>query len=369
MKTIKTKRSPLRKFIISCAATVTILLIIVGGVYAAYRVMLRPPAIPEYEVVMVPIQPQPRPPHTPPAESTETYPQEDLSEPEYDLEPEYEEIVFYRRPDFFTFLIYGIDDHGNADVVIVAAFDVAEGNAYLLSIPRDTRVYTERTRNRKILASYPLGRQGGRGHEGGMEQFKTEIATLVGFRPDFYVGLNHRGFVRLIDTLGGVTVHVPFHMRYTAIDNDVVVLDIDLQPGTQRLNGEQALHFIRFRQANYGYRAGTDFMRMQRGQAVISAASRELLSPRTITRLPDFISNFRTNVTTNLTFEEIAWLVSQAPNLQSDTFLSSHTLPIARTERQGWYEMPDKEAILELVNSTINPFTRDITPEMLRIVE
>jgi len=365
----KPKRSPIRRFITSVLITVIVVLMVIGGVYAAYRVIIRPPALPEYEIIRVPTPPSSSRPVNNPVE-TESEPEiPDETEPIYEPEPEYEEIVFYRRPDFFTFLIYGIDDHGNADVVIVAAFDAVRNSAYIISIPRDTRVYTQRQNIRKISASYPLGRQGGRGHEGGMEQFKTEVSTLIGFRPDFYVGLNHRGFVRLIDSLGGVTVHVPFHMRYTATNGDVVVLDIDLQPGTQRLNGTQALHFVRFRQANYSYRSGTDFQRIQRGQAVINAALQELLSPRTITRIPELVSNSRANITTNLSADEIGWFIAQAPNLRSDDFLSSYTLPIARTERRGWYEMPDKEATLELVNRTINPFTRDITPEMLRIVE
>jgi len=362
------KKSPFRKFVTTGLITVIVLLMVIGGVYAAYRVIIRPPALPEYEIIRVPAPPS-RPVDNPVISEPIIPEIPEETEPAYEPEPEYEEIVFYRRSDFYTFLIYGIDDHGNADVVIVAAFDAASNSAYLISIPRDTRVYTQRQNIRKILASYPLGRQGGRGHAGGIEQFKTEISTLIGFRPDFYIGLNHRGFVRLIDSIGGVTVNVPFRMRYSAIDGDVVVLDIDLQPGTQRLNGTQALHFVRFRQANYGYRSATDFQRIQHGQAVINAALQELLSARTITRIPELVSNARANVTTNLSADEIGWFVTQAPNLRSDDFLSAYTLPIARTERRGWYEMPDKEAILELVNRTINPFTRDITPEMLRIVE
>lgn len=365
------KQTRFRKFMISCLITIVAIILMVGGAYAAYRVILRPPALPEYEIIRLPVQPPDNPQTPPRGGSIQPVPRENPSESENEPpEPEYEDIVFYRREGFYTFLIYGIDDHGNADVVIIAAYDSIAQTAYLISIPRDTRVDVDRRQGlRKIFASYPLGRTGGRGHAAGMEQFKTELSTLVGFRPDFYIGLNHRGFVRLIDSIGGVTVNVPFHMRYTAMEYDVVILDIDLPAGRQWLNGTQALHFVRFRQANEGYRAGTDFMRMQRGQEVINAAVQELLSPRTITRIPELVSNFRANVTTNLSLDELGWLVTQAPNIQRDAFLSSYTLPIARTERQGWYEIPDKEATLELVNRTVNPFTRDITPEMLRIVE
>jgi len=48
--------------------------------------------------------------------------------------------------------------------------------------------------------------------------------------------------------------------------------------------------------------------------------------------------------------------------------ISTYTLPIYRTERTGWYEMPCEEGILELVNSSVNPLIQDITADMLRIV-
>jgi len=352
-----------KRFFTSFLVTIVVALLVLGGGYAAYRAVTRPPSLPEYEVFRIPVS-------NFPVANNPYQETENDNDPPTDSEsdsPEYKELRFYRRPDFITILIYGVDDGNDIDSLMVAGFDAANGSAYLLSLPRDTRVYADRSvGRRKLVASYSAGRGSARDHDAGINQLKTEVSTLLGFRPDFYVGINFRGFERLIDAIGGVYVTVPFHMRY---DVPVEGLHINLQPGHQRLNGQQALHFVRFRQANYGYRAVTDFQRQQHQQQVISSAANELLSVRTIGRLPELVRIYQSNVTTNLSTGDIGWLLEQANGLQGSLDLSTYTLPIARTERQGWYEIPDGEAILELVNSTVNPFTRDILPEMLRIIE
>jgi len=361
--------------LISFCIAILITLIIAVGAYAALRMAIRPPVIPEYVKILVPITPSPptevfiEPEISPepylddyvPYEEEETY-------LPYTPIPEFETLIFQRRSSVFTFLFYGLDNGNNVDALLVAAFDTANGSASLISIPRDTRVYTDRTVTRKVVASYSAGRRNNGGHEGGIERLMTEVSTLIGFRPDFYLGVNQRGFIRLIDAIGGIEVNIPFRMVY---NDPYQNLHINLAPGQQVLNGQDTLHFARFRQFNQGsryFRSFSDFQRVENHQQIMSAIMQELLSARTIIRLPELVSNYRENVATNLSAFEIAWFIEQAQHL--DTYsLSTYTLPIARTVRQGWYEMPDPVATLELINRTINPFTRDIIPEMLRIVE
>jgi len=345
--------------------------VVAGGAYAALRMSVRPPEVEEFVEITRPI-------HRPPivdeqvrdSESNTVPAQEDCDEAPYEPACEYETIIFQRRPNFYTFLIYGLDDGGNADSIMVAAFDGETGSAYVISLPRDTRIDVQRSTGRsKLVASYAAGRANGGGHEGGIDKFKTEVSTLIGFRPDFYIGIRERAFVRLIDAIGGVEVSIPFRMVY---NDPYQNLHIDLAPGRRTLNGQQALHFARFRQFNEGcphFRNFTDFGRMENQQQIIAAAVQELLSPRTITLVPELVRIYRENVNTNLAPFEIAWFVEQLPNLRADTLLSTYTLPIARTVRQGWYEIPDQDEVLELINRTINPFKQEITPEMLRIVQ
>ena len=366
------KSRSFRKFVLSFNITVFVILAVAGGVYAALRMSIRPPEVPDYVEIIVP---RPRPPVVNTPVVIPSTPEENSEEDPYDNltdypSAEYETLIFQRRPNFFTFLFYGLDNGNNVDAIMVAAFDGETGNAYLISLPRDTRVDVLRpSGRRKLVASYAAGRANGGGHDGGIEQMKKEVSTLIGFRPDFYVGVNQRAFVRLIDAIGGVEVTVPFRLVY---NDPYQNLHIDLPAGRRTLTGQQALHFARFRQFNEGcpyFRNFTDFQRMESQQQIISAAVQELLSVRSLPRIPEFIRIYQENVSTNLDAMEIGWFVEQIPGLRADTLLTTYTLPITRTVRNGWYEMPDKDEILKLINRTINPFTRDIIPEMLRIVE
>jgi LCP family protein required for cell wall assembly len=369
------KSRSFRKFSLSFFITIFVIFAVAGGAYAALRMSIRPPEVAEFVRINIPIPP-PRPPEVNvpapnPETNTEaaTTDEEEPEEPTDEPEPEYEEVIFQKRPYFFTFLFYGLDRGNNVDAIMVAAFDAEAGKAYLLSLPRDTRVVTDRGGRQKLVLSYHAGRTNGGGHEGGIEQLMTEVSSIIGFRPDFYVGVNQRAFIRLIDAIGGVEVTIPFRMVYNDEWQD---LHIDLLPGRRTLGGQQALHFARFRQFNEDcpyWRNFTDFQRVENQQTIINAAIRELLSPRTITRIPELVRIYQENVNTNLTAFEIAWFVEQLPGLHAESLLTTYSLPIARTIRQGWYEIPDAEKTLELVNRTINPFIQDIRPEMLRIAE
>jgi len=367
----KSKKQSMRKFLIAFSITITAFVVLGGSGYAIFRAIAQPPDLERYVTFDILLDNR---------ENESAFIITDVVGSELlggevvitddSLRQEERTITFERRPYFYTFLIYGLDDGINADTIIVAAFDAEARQAYLISIPRDTRVDVERRQGlRKLVAAFPIGTQQGRGHAGGVEQLKTEISTLIGFRPDFYIGVNHRGFTRLIDTLGGVEVTIPFRMVYNDPYQD---LHINLHPGQQRLNGEQALHFARFRQFNRDCpyaRNFTDFQRMESQQQIISSAVNELLSPRTITQIPQLVSIFNENVRTNISASEMLYFIQYAPSLAGGNILTTYSYPIARTERVGWYEIPDKEAALELINRTINPFTQDIMPEMLRIVE
>ena len=282
----------------------------------------------------------------------------------YDASPEII-AVMERKPLFFTFLIFGIDRGNNVDAIIVAALDVTNGEVYTISIPRDTLVDAER-RLRKPVAAYSFGRRDGGGHEGGVAQMNADVQTLFGFVPDFYVSLNYRAFVQMIDSVGGVEINVPFHMRY---DDPTDNLRINIPAGTQVLDGERALQFARFRMANPGFRAITDYQRMENQQQIMHALFDELLSPQTITRVPELIGIYQQYVNTNLTNREMLWFAAQLNDLRDAEF-STYTLPTTGTSgRPSWYELPDKEAILELINRTVNPFNYEITAEMVSILE
>jgi len=270
-----------------------------------------------------------------------------------------------RKPDFFTILVIGLDGGTNANVIMVGAYDNVAQQAYIVSIPRDTRVDVQRNR-RKIVSAYPVGMLNGGGHEGGIERMKQEIQTLIGFRPDFYVLVNFDAFVQIIDAFGGVEVDVPFHMRY---DDPFQDLHIDILPGLQVLDGQNALHFARFRRSNPGFRGITDYQRIENQQTVINALLLDMLTPQALLQIPTLLGTYRDYVYTDLSLGEKLWFAGQLNNVRDASALATYTLPMAGTSgAPAWYEFAYEPGVLELINRTINPFTQDITADMLRII-
>jgi len=341
-----------KKFMYSFSITVVSVLLVAVAVFAGINALMRPPVIPTY--VEVELQS--------PGGSSGSLGSNPSGNTGGNSPPTVTTLM-ERKPYFFTFLLFGIDDGNNADVIIVGALDTTSQNAYIISIPRDTRVEVER-RLRKPVAAYSVGRGGGRGHDGGVAQMKADVQTLIGFRPDIYISVEYEAFVRMVDAVNGVEVYVPFHKRY---EDPTQNLSINISAGRQVLDGAQALNFARFRMASPGFRAITDYQRIENQHQIIRALFDELLSPRTILRIPEFISIYRTYVNTNLAYGEKLWFADQLAGMRGAT-ISTYTLPMRGTSgAPGWYELPDRDEILELINRTINPFTREITAEMVRI--
>ena len=295
-----------------------------------------------------------------------------------DTEPDYEEIDAgsaptitaneARKPDFYTFLVFGLTEGLNANTIMVASYDARTGRGHVISIPRDTQVDVTRN-NRKIVAAYNVGRLNDAGHKGGVNRLKDEVQTIVGFRPDFYVRIDYEAFIRMVNAVGGVEVYVPFHMRY---DDPYQDLHIDLSAGQQTLDGYDALRFARYRRGNNPGQTITDYQRIEHQQQIIDSIFRGLLTPLTILRIPEFVSIFNNHLYTDLSHGELLWFANEMRGLITGTSagaLEFHTLPMLGTSgAPHWFEWADERGIVELVNQTVNPFVRDITSRDLRIV-
>jgi len=361
----KAKKSRLRTLIKSFAITTFVAMALVAGGVGLWRHTVRPPEPPPIYVTL-PVHVQPtRPQDTTEPAFVEPEPAEEDAEI-LDALPPFIAEDWQRRERFFTFLIFGLDEGANTDTIMVAGFDEMAGRGYIISIPRDTQVNVQR-RVRKINAAYPAGRMHGGGHEGGIEQLKREVQTLIGFRPDFYVCLHMDTVVQIIDAIGGVEINVPFHMRYTRdIYQD---LYIDIPAGVQLLDGINAMNFARYRYGDTGFRSITDYTRMEHQQQLLTALFRTVIRPANIPQIPELVRLGYDLLITDLELRHLAWFGQQLAFSTSPDAIETHTLPIrGNTGRAPWYEYPDPQGILDLVNRTINPFTTDITMDMLVMV-
>jgi len=273
-----------------------------------------------------------------------------------------------RKKDFYTFLIFGTDKVGyNTDTIMVASYDAVNKAANIISIPRDTLVNVKRT-VKKINAAYGAGFLYEGGHEGGIDQLKREISTLIGFLPDYYVMINLNAFVKIVDAVGGIDIYNPYNMNYDASDQD---LYIHIPKGQHHLYGEEALKFARYREGNNNVGGISDLQRIENQQTVINAVLEKVLKPENIAKIPEFIDIFNENVSSDLETENMLWFAAQINEIRGTEALNMYTLPSGGSinhKTRGWYSYLDEAAVLELVNRTINPYTKDIEAGNLNII-
>lgn len=181
---------------------------------------------------------------------------------------------------------------GLTDTMMLMRFDPQTKRVAVLSIPRDTQVYLSGRGESKINEANDLG--------GAAGAARATSNLLGGVAIDRYVRVNVQGVEKLLDALGGVTIFVPRDMRY---QDDTQGLYIDLKQGRQRLNGKQALGFLRFR-----YDENGDIGRVQRQQMMIRALIEQALNPVTLAKIPQIVSVVQENIDTNLSVEEFVAL-------------------------------------------------------------
>lgn len=202
----------------------------------------------------------------------------------------------------FTVLLMGTDsrgksDRGRPDTIILAAANPKTQKVTLLSIPRDTYVeIAGRGKQDKINHAYNYG-------TGTM--LKT-VEQFLDIPVDYYVIINFKGFEELIDELGGIEIDVEKRMVYHSSDTH-----IDLQPGLQVLNGEEALGYARFRHDAEG-----DLGRNRRQQQVIRALVDQTVSLRNLDNLFTMLDILGDNVQHNIPPTDIPRLVAQFRNLK-----------------------------------------------------
>ncbi|HEX3872749.1 MAG TPA: LCP family protein, partial [Solirubrobacteraceae bacterium] len=159
------------------------------------------------------------------------------------------------------------EDPPHSDTLLLIRMDPSRHQTSELSVPRDLR--TEITApgggvtTGKINSAYTIG--------GVSLAAKTVESTLPGIQINHIVSVNFAGFQKLIDTIGCVYVYVDRHYYNvntgTVLDN---YASIDIQPGYQKLCGETALDYVRYRHDD------SDFVRVARQQDFVRQAKQQI---------------------------------------------------------------------------------------------
>lgn len=294
---------------------------------------------------------------------------------EYSEKMQNEDLDLVSNKDFnepLTFLFLGVDSEGdglnanaafNGDTLMLMSFNPKTLDAILLSIPRDTYVpiACKNKNYAKINSSAAYG----------TSCVISTINNLLGINIDYYVKINFKGVVDLVEAVGGVEVNVeaPSYMadkyggKVCEQNSDRKFGDklVCMNPGMQTLNGEQALAYARCRHMYIG----SDLDRVKHQQQVVEALANKAMHFSSIKEFQNILNAVSKNIATNMDTDTILSGYNVAKNVLGNKLSGKDSINIEKatletyslnvyvpsqgrnTSAQGYY----KDSLLDIQKS------------------
>ncbi|GIW62525.1 MAG: hypothetical protein KatS3mg090_0351 [Patescibacteria group bacterium] len=233
---------------------------------------------------------------------------------------------------------YGGPGHDGAyltDTIILAHIDKVKKQIILISIPRDLLVTVPHKQygfiRAKINSLYQTLLFSDRynyipdeyKNSSPVKLLSEKLKTITGYEVDYYLAVDFAGFVKVVDTLGGISVKLDkpiedFHYPVEGKENDLcgytnealATLEAQIKEspesvfpcryerfylpaGVNNLDGATALKLVRSRK---GLNSGGDFGRAERQQKVIQAIVEKSLKLNIIPKIPQLLSDLEGKV-------------------------------------------------------------------------
>ena len=243
----------------------------------------------------------------------------------------------------FNIYISGIDTYGSistvsrSDVNIIMTVNMNTHKILLTTTPRDAYV--------KIPGG-GANQYDKLTHAGiyGVETSEQTLENLYGIKIDYYARINFTSFLKLIDQLGGVTVHND--QAFTSLHGK-----FDFPVGDIQMNSEQALGFVRER---YSLDGG-DNDRGKNQEKVISAIVNKLASLKSVSNFTSIVNNLQDSVQTNISLDTINALANtQLDSGSKFTVTSQAVTGTGSTGQLTSYAMPNSSLyMMKLDNSSV----------------
>jgi LCP family protein required for cell wall assembly len=154
----------------------------------------------------------------------------------------------------------GKDDRPRSDTIIVVRLDPDKGAMAIMSIPRDLKVTIPGYGIEKINAAY---------HLGGPKLTVRTVRNLLGIPIHHVINVNFGGFARAVNRLGCVFADID-RRYFNDHSGPGGYATIDLKAGYQKLCGQDALDYVRFRHTD------SDFVRAARQQEFLRQAKEQI---------------------------------------------------------------------------------------------
>ncbi|MCC6800078.1 MAG: LCP family protein [Anaerolineae bacterium] len=208
-------------------------------------------------------------------------------------------LYFIIPPQPLDIVILGVDARNGGgweartDSVMLLNITPRTLDVSLLSIPRDVVIRVPDYGSQPINTINRIAELETPGS--GPALVKASFQESFGVSVDRYVRLDFDAFVELIDAVGGITIDVPKRIvDYEFPTRTGGTIQIEFEPGRQKMDGERALQYARTRHQD------DDYQRAERQQQVVDALIRKLSNPAQVFRWPRVLYVLRAHTDTDL---------------------------------------------------------------------
>ena len=250
------------------------------------------------------------------------------------------------------------------DTMIVASMEPATGRAVLFGLPRNlvrvplpdgpARAFACRCFPHPLNELYGYAEE----HPGlfpgsrrpGVTAVMGAAERLLGIRVDHYALVDLKGFVEVVDALGGVTVTVsePVRVEIDRLGEGHGGPRFFVKPGRHHLDGLTALAFARARKET------TDYDRMHRQRCLLGSLARQADARRLLRVFPRLVPVVKRNVSTDVPLDRLPDLIELAGQQRVNLATIGLEPPgFAAGWASGGYPVPDVTRIRATVRAML----------------
>ena len=255
-------------------------------------------------------------------------------------------------------LIVGVDTTSKrtatlTDTMMVASLDPVGGSVSMVSIPRDminVPLGNGDTYGPKLnsLMSY-ADRHKDQFPNGGLWALQDAVGALLGIPIHYYATIDMKGFIAMVDAVGGVDINVKQGFSDPSYDGyGTDQRGYSVTPGKHHFDGVEALAYARVRKA----KGESDFTRAARQQEILTALRRKATSAGSLFwQLPALLKAVSSSVRTDLPTERLPALAATLDESGNDTMVRTvikFPLVHPKPTRYGDGQDPDLQAILAM---------------------
>lgn len=182
---------------------------------------------------------------------------------------------------------------GNSDSMILVTINPETKTTTMTSLERDVLVTLSGPKDNdmtgvqaKLNVAYASG---------GAKMAIMTVQDLLDIEIDNYIQINMQGLVDLVDAVGGITVTNNFDFPISIAEKEPEYT-ATVEPGTHKINGEQALVYARMR---YDDPEG-DYGRQKRQREVIQKVMKKILALDSVSSYKKILSAVSGNMQTNI---------------------------------------------------------------------